>query len=119
MELQILLLDENAKHGIVNLKNFIDKASIDGVEETEIERKPEEEGQMGAGDILGSIKTIIEAAEKPLIELIKCLQKYVNNYRTEISIPTKNGENIVLSHGRSMSATELQNLVIAIQQNIT
>ena len=117
MELQILLSEENAKHGIINLKNFIDKASIDGVSETEIEREPDEDGEMGVGDLLGSIKTIIEAAEKPLIELIRCLQKYVNNYRTQITIPTKNGKHIVLTHGRSMDAKELQELVVAIQKS--
>jgi hypothetical protein len=117
MELQIVLA-EKSNQGIINLKKFIDKASIDGVEETEIERGTHKEGQMGAGDILNSIKTLIEAAEKPLVELVKCLQKFVDNYRTEITIPTKNGERIVLSHGRSMKAEELKEIVVAIQKGI-
>lgn len=117
MELQILLSEENSKQGVINLKNFIDKASIDGVEETHVERSLHTKGQMGAGNILNSITTIIEAAEKPLVELIKCLQKFVDNYRTEITIPTKNGEKIVLSHGRSMKAEELRELVVAIQKS--
>jgi len=73
---------------------------------------------MGTGDILNSITTIIEAAERPLVELIKCLQKFVDNYRTEITIPTKEGNKIVLSHGRSMKPEQLRELVTAIQQNI-
>lgn len=117
MELQILLREENSKQGIINLKNYIDKASIEGLEETEIERAPHGEGEMGLGDLLGSIKTIIEAAQQPLVELIKCLQKYVDNYRTEIVIPITNGEEIRLIQGRSMKANELKELVVAIQKS--
>lgn len=112
MEIKILLPEEK-KQGIVNLKNFLDKASIEGIYQTEIERAPHENDQMGAGAILGSISTLIEAANKPLTELVMCLQKYVTNYRTEIIIPTKDG-NIVLSAGRSMTAQQLQELVTAI-----
>jgi hypothetical protein len=118
MELHILLPEEESKKGVINLKNFIDRASIDGVTETEIDRKTHTDGQMGAGDILNSVKMLIEAASGPLIELVKCLQKYVDNYRTEITIPTKSGEKITLSHGRSMKAEELKDLVVAIQKGI-
>ena len=117
MELQIILLEEKSKQEAIILKNFIDKTSIDGLDSTEINRSEHKTGQMGAGDILNSIKLIIEAAEQPLIELVKCLQKFVDNYRTEITIPTKNGEKIVLSHGRSMKAEQLQELVVAIQKS--
>lgn len=44
---------------------------------------------------------IIEAAEKPLVELVKCLQRLVDNYRIKISIPSKNGS-IEIVHGRSL-----------------
>ena len=115
MELKIVLPEENSRQGIIHLKNFIDQTSIDGIEETEIERAVHQGDQMGAGDILGSIKTVIEAAEKPLVELVKCLQKYVDNYRTVITIPTQNG-NIELKHGRSMSPEQLQAIVVAIRK---
>ena len=118
MQIQILLPEGNAKQEVINLKSYLDKASINGIEKTEIERSVHSEGQMGAGDILNSVKTIIEAAEKPLVELIICLQKFVDNYRTEITIPTKSGEKIVLSHGRSMKPEQLQDLVVAIQKGI-
>lgn len=116
MEIKILLPPEQSKLGVINLKDFIDKAAIDGVESSEIERAALLNGQMGVGDLLNSVKTIVEAATGPLVELVKCLQKYADNYRTVITIPTKNG-NIVLNHGRSMTPEELKNLVTAIQQN--
>jgi len=115
MELNIILEDEN-KQGIINLKNFIDKASIDGLEDTEISREVHGDGQMGAGAILSSIVTVIDAAEKPLLELVKCLQKYVDNFRTKIKIPDGKGSYIEISHGRSMKPDELKELIVAIQQ---
>lgn len=116
MEIKILLPQEQSKHGAINLKKFIDQASIEGLESTEIERAAHGNGQMGLGDLLNSVKTIIEAATEPLVELVKCLQKYADNYRTVITIPTKSG-NIELKHGRSMKPEELKELVTAIQQN--
>src|SRR3954464_846558 len=115
MEITILLPEDSSKKGIGNLKTFIDKASIAGIK-TEIKRATHVHGQMGVGDILNSIKTIIsgpmplspvrdqnrdEAAE-PIVELVKCLQKYANNYRTVISLSTAKG-NFVVPHG-SMNA---------------
>jgi hypothetical protein len=116
MEIKILLPQEQSKQGVIHLKNFIDRAAIAGIEGTEIERVAHGHDQMGAGDLLNSVKTIIEAASEPLVALVTCLQKYVDNYRTVITIPTKNG-NIELRHGRSMKAEELKELVTAIQQN--
>ena len=118
MELLISLNEEISKQGIIHLKDFIDRSSIEGIEQTEIERRPPKEGQMGFGEIFAAVKTIIEAAERPLVELIKCLFRYVENYRTEINIQTKNGEKIVLKHGRSMKPDDLQNIVVAIQKGL-
>jgi hypothetical protein len=74
MEIQILLPHDSPKQGVINLKNFIDRAAISGIEQAEIERAPHEDGQMGAGILLNSITTIISAATEPLIVLVKCLQ---------------------------------------------
>jgi hypothetical protein len=87
------------------------------LEAVEIERAPHGDGQMGAGDLLNSIQVLITAASEPLVELVKCLQKYADNYRTRITIPTKNGD-IILEHGRSMKVEQLQSLIVAIQKNI-
>jgi len=43
---------------MINLKNFIDRASIEGVAETEIEKVPHGDGQMGVGDLLNSMNII-------------------------------------------------------------
>lgn len=45
--------------GVINVKKFVGKASIDGVEETEIDRTIHSEGQMGKGNILNSITAIL------------------------------------------------------------
>jgi|SRR5690606_20137990 len=111
-----ILLPEEKKQGISHLKSFLDRASIAGLYQIEVERAPHDNAHMGAGAILGSISTVIEAANKPLTELVIALIKYVENYRTKITIPTKNG-NIVLSAGRSMTAQQLQELVVAIQKS--
>ena len=117
MEIKILLPDDSPEQGILHLKAFIDRAGITGIEQSEIERGPHEDGQMGAGILLNSIATIISAATEPLVELFKCLLTYVENYRTKIIIPTKDG-NIILEHGRGMKAEQVQELVVAIQRNI-
>ena len=118
MKIDIFLPEATSKEGILVLKDYIDKASINGLEAVTVERAVVQPGEMGAGGILNAVKAVIHAAEKPLVELVKCLQKYVDNYRTTVTIPTKNG-NIELKHGRSMSATELKELVTAIQENNT
>ena len=116
MLVEILLPDDSPKQGIIHLKNFIDKEAIEGIDSTEIQRTPHEDGQMGAGMLMNSIATVITAATDPLVALVKCLQKYVENYRTVITIPTKDG-NIVLEHGRGMKSEQLKELVVAIQRN--
>jgi len=108
MELQITLPENASKESVTHLKHYIDQKSIDSVL-TELEKASYKSGELGIGMILGSIKLIIDAAQKPLIELVKCLQKYVDTYRTEIKI----GE-ITISKGRSMKPEELESLVIKI-----
>lgn len=116
MEIEILLPADSPRQGIISLKDHIDRAGIPGVEKTEIERTPHGEGQMGGGILVNSLVTIISAAAEPLVELVKCLQKYVENYRTKITIPTVHGD-IILEHGRGMKPEQLKELVVAIQGN--
>ncbi|THH34336.1 hypothetical protein [Neolewinella litorea] len=116
MELKIVLPAEKSKQSIVNLKNYMDKVSIDGVYSIEIDRAEHFSGQLGYGNILNSITTVVEAATEPLVELVKCLEKYVSNYRTVITISTKHGK-VEIKHGRSMSPDELKEVVSSIQQN--
>ena len=117
MELEIILDQEDYKKGIIQLKEVIDRQGIDGLSKTEIARMPSRNDEQGIGDIMNSIKTLVVAAQKPLVELIKCLQKYVDNYRTRITIPRANGKDIVLEHGRSMTPEQLKEIVVSILQN--
>ena len=114
MELSIVLQQEEYKKGVIHLKQDLDKAAIDGLSGVEIDRATLKGNEQGAGDILSSIKVVIQAAQKPLVELIKCLQKHVDNYRTRITIPRQNGKDIVIEHGRSMRPEELRELVVSI-----
>lgn len=116
MELHLKMAGDATPRDIINLKQFIDRAAIDGMEGAELERAQPGNNTMGAGDVINSIKMIIEAAEKPLVELVKCLQRYVDNFRTKIIVPTKNG-NITIEHGRSMKPDELKDLIRTIQEN--
>lgn len=118
MIIQLSLPLDSPKMDIIDLKNLIEKTSINGVEKLQIMRSEHNLGHMGIGDIINSLTAVVEAAEKPLVELIKCLQSFVDNYRTEITIPTKANTNITIKHGRSMSADELKNLITAIQKEL-
>ena len=117
MELKIILEQDNYRKGIIHLKEQLDKDGIDGMVSTEVDRATVSKNEMGAGDIINSITSVIHAAEKPLVELVRCLQKFVDNYRTKIRIPRKNGKDIILEHGRSMTADQLKEIVVAILQN--
>ena len=110
MELQISLPDDSPRQGILNLKTFIDRAGIDGVEKTEIQTATLEDGAMGAGELLNSITTIISAATEPIVELIKTLHKYAENYRTKLTI-TANNVTIKIEHGKSMKTEQLKELM--------
>ena len=116
MELKIQLPEDVSGQGVLILKKYIEKADISGLQQAEIEQTAGAAGQMGAGELLNSISTMITAAAEPLVELVKCLQKYVDNYRTRVTIHTQHGE-VVLEHGRSMKPEELQSLVVAIQKS--
>lgn len=114
MELAIVLQKEDYKQGVIHLKKDLDKSAIEGLSGVTIDRMPAGANEQGAGAILNSIKVVILAAQKPLVELIKCLQKYVDNYRTRITIPRQNGKDIIIEHGRSMSPEELRDLIASI-----
>jgi hypothetical protein len=116
MKIKIIPENGQSKESLENLLKFINKSGIEGLDGAEVDRGAAKPGEMGAEGILGSISAIIHAAEKPLVELVKCLQKYVDNYRTKIVIPTKKGD-ITISHGKSMTATELKELITSIKES--
>jgi hypothetical protein len=113
MNVQITLSDAASPESTANLKSFIDHQGIPGIA-TDIERKAVPEGAMGVGDLLLAVKAIIEAAQAPLTELVKCLQKYVENYRTSITIETPNGK-VQIDRGRNTSAADVEKIIAAIK----
>lgn len=116
MEILILLPHPRSRKEIVELKAFIGKARIEGVEFSKITDLQAEAGAMGNA-VTDSITAIIHAAQKPLVELIKCLQKYVDLFRTEIHITTKNGDEIQIKVGRRMTAAEIQHIIESTQKS--
>lgn len=110
MELQISLPDDAPKQGILNLKEYLDRSGIEGVERTEIETAPLRDGAMGAGELLNSITAIVSAAAEPLVELVRSLHKYAENYRTRLTI-TSNNVTINIEHGKSMKTDQLKELM--------
>lgn len=107
MELSIAVNSAKPEKEITYLKNFIDKENIEGVEKSEIEHGEHVAGTQGM-DILNSIKVIVEAAEKPLVELVTCIQKYVENYRSDVTISNAKGASLKINMGRSMDKDTLK-----------
>lgn len=110
MELSLTVNAPNAQNQVGYLKNFIDKEGIDGVEKSEVETGGHVAGTQGL-DVLNSIKVIIEAAEKPLVELVDCIQKYVENYRSDVTISNSKGASLKINMGRSMDKETLKLIV--------
>ena len=110
MELSLTVNAPNAQNQVGYLKNFIDKEGIDGVEKSEVETGDHVAGTQGL-DVLNSIKVIIEAAEKPLVELVDCIQKYVENYRSDVTISNSKGASLKINMGRSMDKETLKMIV--------
>ena len=82
----------------IQLKNFIQE-DFPGLIELEIEKD--------------SVSAVVTAAQKPLLELILCLKKYADNYKTVVTIPTRTGE-VKIEHGSSMNKEQLEGFVAEI-----
>lgn len=111
MELSLTIDSPNPQNQIPYLKNFIDKQGIDGVQKSEIGTGEHVAGTQGGLDILNSVKVLIEAAEKPLVELVTCLQKYVDNYRSDIMISNSKGASLKINMGRSIDKDTLKVII--------
>jgi|GEM_PF-6013396 len=117
MKVLVSLSEEKSIQDLSHLNSYISSRGIEGLEENYMIETEKKEGEMGVGNFLGSISTIIEAAEKPLVELVKCLQIYVSNYRTVITIPTKHGD-IKIDGGRKYSAQDIKEIVGEILEKV-
>lgn len=110
MELLIALDSAKPENELKTLKNFIDKQDIDGISKSEIEKGEHEQGTQGI-DIINSIRIIIEAAEKPLVELIDCLQKYVDGYHSKVTIKNSKGATLDIEMGRGIDKETLKIII--------
>ena len=110
MELSIAVNTPKPETQITSLKNFIDRQDIEGVSRSEIEKGEHITGTQGI-DILNSIKVIIEAAEKPLVELIDCIQKYVDSYHSSVTLKNSKGASLEIDMGRGIDKETLKTIV--------
>ena len=110
MELSLIVNTPDPQNQLAYLKNFIDREGIEGVKKSEIETGEHTPGTQGI-DILNSVKVIIEAAEKPLVELVNCIQKYVENYRSDVTLTNAKGASLKINMGRSIDKDTLKYMV--------
>jgi hypothetical protein len=115
MKLIISISEEEELHKIIKLKTFIDAASIEEIENNEINRAPQEPGSLALGEIINSITLIIKAANKPLTELAKSLRDFVATYRTIITLSLPDGREIKIDKGRNLSGEELVAIINSIK----
>ena len=59
---------------------------------------------MAIGEILSSLTAFISTANNPLTELVKCLQTYIQSFRTTIEI--KVGDNAVKIESKNPEDTQ-------------
>ena len=110
MELTLIVNSDRPQTEISSLKNFIDRNDIEGLSKNEIEKSVHIPGTQGV-DVLNSIKLIIEAAEKPLVELIDCLQKYVDGFRSKVTLKNSTGATLEIDMGRGIDKKSLKAIV--------
>lgn len=110
MELSIAINSIKPEKELFALKNFIDKQDIDGISNSEIEEGQHIPGTQGI-ELLNSIKVIIEAAEKPLVELIDCIQKYVDGFHSKVTIKNSKGATLEIDMGRGIDKDTLKIIV--------
>lgn len=110
MELSVIVDSPRPEVEIGALKNFIDKNDIEGISKSEIEKGAHIPGTQGL-DVLNSIKLIVEAAEKPLVELIDCLQKYVDGFHSKVTLKNSTGASLEIEMGRGIDKETLKVIV--------
>ncbi|EOR94358.1 hypothetical protein ADIARSV_2440 [Arcticibacter svalbardensis MN12-7] len=114
LKLQIALSDESPGR-LIELQRYINKQKIEGVVYAEMLQPTVKTGQMGIGINMNSIAATINVLEGSILELLNCLQKYVDNYTTNITVTTKEGIVIEITHGRSLKPEQLSSILKALK----
>jgi hypothetical protein len=102
MELSVTLNGNNHPNELLTLKTFIKRAGIDGLEDVDLAR--------GTGP-LDALRTSLKKAEKPLADLVRCLQKYADNYRTRVVVKAAGGKDYTLENGKGLRLDQLNEMV--------
>lgn len=109
MEIRIYNQDSSTR-ALEHFCDYLNRNLPDGVSSPLVEKSVPAEGEMGSG-ILGSVKLILDSINKPLVELVICLRKYVETYKTTLTIPTPNGL-IEIKVNKGMTAAEIESLIV-------
>jgi hypothetical protein len=70
----------------------------------------DKENAMDAGDIINIIITVISLS-KPLLDLITTLQKYVENYRSEIAINYGKEKTVILKATKKTARYTIKKII--------
>lgn len=89
----IVIEDENMESLAVALKEHLSASHVPGIEYIDFKKVDSIKGQMGVGEILGSLSVVIKAANEPLTELAKSLRDFVQSFRTNVEI--RKGDQVV------------------------
>ena len=116
MKIEIKIINENAQKQIVHLKKYIESKRIDTLEHVEINKSALMNGQMSSGTFLDSITLLISSAQTPISELVKCLQIYIQNFKTEIHIKNENGRELTLSSSK-LDEISIQKIITTFLKN--
>ena len=86
----------NNEKQLIHLKNYLEKARINELDEIKISRSEAKTGEMGAG-ILQGITGLITGGSGPLTKLAEALVKYVEILRSEVKLKSSSGEELVIN----------------------
>ncbi|QHT68689.1 hypothetical protein GXP67_19590 [Rhodocytophaga rosea] len=109
--LDITFQSDNAEIQAKQFKHYIEKQWIPDLEKIEVNRSEYKDGQMGVGEILGSVGVLIKAANEPLTELAKALRDYVKNKRTVATL--KVGDKTMEISGEGQKVEEIVKLFLS------
>lgn len=117
MKIEIQLPIDAPHQQVARLKDYIISSEIKGVDDVEIKRGTvDADGMSGLGELTSTITAVIAAAAGPLTELAKCLNTFIEGFRTELNIEVGN-KKVTLKTGHPRKAEELaQTILQAIRE---
>ena len=112
MKLRLSLPAQSSLQQVVYLKGLIVESAIDGIGDVEIERASVlSDGMSGLGNFANTIVAVVSASSRPLSELVKCLNTFIENFRTEVEISVGD-KKVVLKSGNLKQSEELVKTIL-------